>query len=69
VAAGLPAPAATPARRLNRYEYNCTVRDQLSVDFRAFDDFPADNFSYGVDSNAATLTPALLSQCSLAWAS
>src|SRR5580693_9988287 len=56
--------AAVPVRRLNRYEYNCTVRDLLGVDFRANDDFPADNFSYGFDNNAATLTvtPALLAK-------
>lgn len=55
-------PAATPARRLNRYEYNATIRDLLGVDFRAGNDFPADNFSYGFDNNADTLTvtPALL---------
>ena len=49
----LIAQAATPARRLNRYEYNCTIRDLLGVD--------ADNFSYGFDNNADTLTvtPAL----------
>src|ERR1700721_2845871 len=39
----LPAPAATLARRLNRYEYNATIRDLLGVDFRATNDFPADN--------------------------
>jgi hypothetical protein len=56
--------AAAPARRLNRYEYYCTVRDLLGVDFRAWDNFPADNFSYGFDNNAATLTvtPALLAK-------
>src|SRR5580658_5532087 len=56
--------AAAPARRLNRYEYNCTVRDLLGVDFHAGDDFPADNFSYGFDNNAATLTvtPALIAK-------
>ncbi len=53
-----------PARRLNRYEYECTARDLLGVDFRADDDFPADNFSYGFDNNAATLTvtPALMAK-------
>jgi hypothetical protein len=62
--AALTAPGAVPVRRLNRYEYNCTVRDLLGVDFRANDDFPADNFSYGFDNNAATLTvtPALLAK-------
>jgi uncharacterized protein DUF1592/uncharacterized protein DUF1588/uncharacterized protein DUF1587/uncharacterized protein DUF1585/uncharacterized protein DUF1595 len=60
----LPALSAAPARRLNRYEYNCTMRDLLGVDFHAGDDFPADNFSYGFDNNAATLTvtPSLLAK-------
>jgi hypothetical protein len=55
---------AAPSRRLNRYEYYCSVRDLLGVDFRAWDNFPADNFSYGFDNNAATLTvtPALLAK-------
>jgi hypothetical protein len=54
-------PRRLPARRLNRYEYDATIRDLLGVDFRAGDDFPADNFSYGFDNNAGTLTvtPAL----------
>jgi len=50
------APAATPVRRLNRYEYDCTIRDLLGVDFHAAGDFPADNFSYGFHNNADTLT-------------
>jgi hypothetical protein len=64
ISAALTAPGAVPVRRLNRYEYNCTVRDLLGVDFRANDDFSADNFSYGFDNNAATLTvtPALLAK-------
>ncbi len=64
LAVAAPLSAATPARRLNRYEYNCTVRDLLGVDFRAANDFPADNFSYGFDNNAATLTmtPALVAK-------
>jgi hypothetical protein len=52
----LPVWAVVTARRLNRYEYNASVRDLLGVDFRPADDFPADNFSYGFDNNAATLT-------------
>jgi hypothetical protein len=37
VSAVLP---AAPARRLNRYEYYCTIRDLLGVDFRANDNVP-----------------------------
>lgn len=64
LAAALPALAATHARRLNRYEYTCTIRDLLGVDFRASDDFPADDFSYGFDNNADTLkvTPTLMAK-------
>jgi hypothetical protein len=64
VVVALSARTATPARRLNRYEYNCTIRDLLGVDFRAGNDFPADNFSYGFDNNADTLTvtPTLLAK-------
>src|ERR1700691_1454043 len=60
----VPAAEAVRARRLNRYEYIRTIHDLLGVDFRASDDFPADNFSYGFDNNAATLTvtPALLAK-------
>ena len=32
------------ARRLNRYEYNATVRDLLAVDFHPADDFPTGRF-------------------------
>jgi len=60
--AARPDPGRVTARRLNRYEYNCTVRDLLAVDFRSENDFPADSFSYGFDNigDALTMTPALL---------
>jgi hypothetical protein len=49
-------------RRLNRAEYNNTIRDLLSVDFRPGDDFPADVPAHGFDNNAGVLsvTPVLL---------
>jgi len=37
-------------RRLNRAEYNNTIRDLLGVDFRPADDFPADDVGYGFDN-------------------
>ena len=57
-----PDPGRVTARRLNRYEYNATIRDLLAVDFRPANDFPADGFSYGFDNigDALTLTPLLL---------
>jgi hypothetical protein len=57
--------AATPARvalrRLNRAEYNNTVRDLLGVTFRPADDFPPDVPGHGFDTVGGTLTvsPAL----------
>lgn len=48
-------------RRLNRAEYNNTVRDLLGVDFRPADDFPADVPGHGFDTvaGALTISPAL----------
>jgi hypothetical protein len=50
------------ARRLNRAEYNNTVRDLLGIDIRPADNFPADTAAYGFDNNgdALILSPALL---------
>lgn len=43
-------------RRLNRTEYNNTIRDLLGVDFRPGDDFPADVPAHGFDNNAGVLS-------------
>jgi cytochrome c551/c552 len=50
------------ARRLNRAEYNNTIRDLLGIDIRPADNFPADTAAYGFDniSDALNLSPALL---------
>jgi hypothetical protein len=50
------------ARRLNRAEYNNTIRDLLGIDLRPADNFPADTAAYGFDNNsdALILSPALL---------
>lgn len=37
-------------RRLNRSEYNNTVRDLTGVDLRPADDFPSDDIGYGFDT-------------------
>jgi len=37
-----PDPGRVTARRLNRVEYNNTIRDLLAIDFKPADDFPAD---------------------------
>jgi mono/diheme cytochrome c family protein len=55
--------AAAPAyvgrvapRRLNRSEYNNTVRDLLGVNFMPADDFPPDDSGYGFDNNGDVLS-------------
>ena len=50
------------ARRLNRIEYDNTVRDLLGVDLHSADDFPQDDSGYGFDNIAAvlSLSPVLM---------
>ena len=50
------------ARRLNRAEYNNTIRDLLGIDIRPADNFPVDTAAFGFDniSDALLLTPELL---------
>ena len=50
--------AARPTliRRLNRAEYNNTIRDLVGVDFHPADDFPADNSGYGFDNIGEVLS-------------
>jgi hypothetical protein len=60
-------PSATSravVRRLNRAEYNNTIRDLLGVTLRPADDFPPDVPGHGFDTVAGTLTvsPALAEQ-------
>lgn len=43
-------------RRLNRAEYNNTVRDLLGVRFMPADDFPQDDSGYGFDNNGDVLS-------------
>ncbi|MDX2065300.1 MAG: DUF1592 domain-containing protein [Fimbriimonadaceae bacterium] len=49
-------------RRLNRAEYNATVRDLVGVDFRPADDFPSDDVGYGFDNigDVLTISPLLM---------
>jgi mono/diheme cytochrome c family protein len=49
-------PVRITARRLNRVEYNNTVRDLLGVDVRPADDFPQDDSAYGFDNIAQALS-------------
>jgi hypothetical protein len=57
-----PDPGRVTNHRLNRAEYANTVRDLLGVDFRATDEFPADDSGFGFDNNGDVLTvsPALM---------
>ncbi len=57
-----PDPGRVTARRLNRAEYNNTVRDLLGVDLRAADDFPTDDAGYGFDNigDILSLPPLLM---------
>jgi hypothetical protein len=51
-----PNPGRVVIRRLNRGEYNNTVRDLLGVDFHPADDFPPDDTGFGFDNIGATLS-------------
>lgn len=55
-------PGRVTIRRLNRYEYNRTVRDLLGVDFRPADDFPSDDVGHGFDNigDMLSLPPLLM---------
>ncbi len=57
-----PDPGRVTARRLNRAEYNNTIRDLLAVDFKPVDDFPADDTGYGFDNigDVLSLSPLLM---------
>ncbi|MEP7367626.1 MAG: DUF1587 domain-containing protein, partial [Acidobacteriota bacterium] len=57
-----PDPGRVTARRLNRNEYSNTIRDLLSVDFRAEKDFPTDDSGYGFDNigDVLTISPMLM---------
>lgn len=51
-----PRPGKVTARRLNRAEYNHSVRDLFGMDLRPADDFPSDEVGGGFDNNADVLT-------------
>jgi hypothetical protein len=54
-------PGRVTVRRLNRAEYNNTIRDLLLVDFQPANDFPSDDVGYGFDNIGDVLTlPPLL---------
>jgi mono/diheme cytochrome c family protein len=57
-----PDPGRVTARRLNRNEYNNTIKELLGVDTRPADDFPQDDAGYGFDNIAdvLSLSPVLM---------
>ncbi len=57
-----PNPGRVTARRLNRAEYNNTIKELLGVDSRPADDFPQDDSGYGFDNIAdvLSLSPVLM---------
>jgi hypothetical protein len=57
-----PNPGRVTLRRLNRTEYNNTIRDLVGVDFKPAADFPADDVGYGFDNigDVLSVTPLLL---------
>ncbi len=56
-----PDPGRVTAHRLNRYEYNNTVRDLLGLELRASEEFPVDPYGYGFDNigDVLSLSPVL----------
>ena len=55
-------PGRVTIRRLNRLEYNNTIRDLFAIDFRPADDFPSDDVGEGFDNigDVLSLPPLLL---------
>ncbi len=55
-------PGRVTLRRLNRAEYNNTIRDLLGMDFQPADDFPSDDVGYGFDNigDVLAVSPLLL---------
>lgn len=55
-------PGRVTIRRLNRAEYNNTIRDLLGIDFQPANDFPQDDVGYGFDNigDVLSLPPLLL---------
>ena len=51
-----PDPGRVTLRRLNRAEYRNTIRELLGVDFKADQEFPADDTGHGFDNIGEVLT-------------
>lgn len=57
----VPDPGKVTIRRLNRQEYDNTIRDLLGVDFQPAKDFPSDDVGYGFDNigDVLSISPLL----------
>lgn len=57
-----PDPGRVTVRRLNRVEYNNTIRDLFGVDIKPAEDFPSDDVGHGFDNigDVLTLPPVLM---------
>jgi len=57
-----PDPGRVTVRRLNRVEYNNTIRDLMGVDFNPAEDFPSDDIGHGFDNigDVLTISPVLM---------
>lgn len=55
-------PGRVTLRRLNREEYNNTIRDLFGVDLKPANDFPSDDVGYGFDNigDVLTISPLLM---------
>jgi mono/diheme cytochrome c family protein len=55
-------PGHVTVRRLNRVEYNNTIRDLTGIDFQPAEDFPSDDVGYGFDNigDVLSLSPILM---------
>jgi hypothetical protein len=57
-----PDPGRVTIRRLNRTDYNNTIRDLVGIDFNPAEDFPSDDIGHGFDNigDVLTLSPVLM---------
>jgi hypothetical protein len=55
-------PGRVTMRRLNRAEYNNTIRDLIGLDLHPADDFPSDDVGYGFDNigDVLSISPLLM---------
>jgi len=57
-----PDPGHVTLRRLNRVEYQNTIRDLMGIEFATYEEFPPDDTGYGFDNigDVLTLSPLLM---------